>query len=242
MNSTQKIIGIIVMIFSTHAYAEDFSTSKQLITVISSDWNTPSALLQRYERKDAHSAWTVMGEPIPATIGKNGMAPGVGLSSALEKASKKEGDGRTPAGVFYLGPAFGFQSTADLKIEYITLDHNSVCIDDPNSAYYNRIINQSEVHFPDWQSSEKMRAVPLYQWGMVVQYNPESVKKAGSCIFMHIWRNPNSGTAGCIAMEEIELTRLLQWLDKTKKPIIAIYPQQESKVYEKKLKFHSRLR
>ena len=47
-----------------------------------------------------------------------------------------------------------------------------------------------------------MPAVPLYARGLVVDYPTSRDEKAGSCIFMQIWKGEGAGTAGCVALPE----------------------------------------
>ena len=53
------------------------------------------------------------GEAIPAVVGRNGLAWGRGVRTDLPagEPQKREGDGRAPAGIFKLGPAFGMVGT-----------------------------------------------------------------------------------------------------------------------------------
>ena len=36
--------------------------------------------------------------------------------------------------------------------------------------------------------------------------------KPGSCIFAHLWKSADSATAGCTAMAELAMRKLLAWL------------------------------
>ena len=57
---------------------------------------------------------------------------------------KKEGDGKTPIGEFYLGLAFGVHSENEVKhkanVKYIQLNNEMYWVDDPKSKYYNKYI------------------------------------------------------------------------------------------------------
>jgi L,D-peptidoglycan transpeptidase YkuD (ErfK/YbiS/YcfS/YnhG family) len=48
----------------------------------------------------------------------------------------------------------------------------------------------------------------------------------GSAIFLHIWSGPNGSTAGCVALDEINLLSILQWLDKAKQPRMLVVPPE----------------
>ena len=68
-----------------------------------------------------------------------------------------------------------------------------------------------------------MSQVFQYKWGAVIEYNTNKpALNAGSCIFLHIWRDAETGTAGCIAMPERDLKQVLYWLDSQKRPAIAV--------------------
>lgn len=197
--------------------------SKQLIVVTTPNWESVNGSLQRYERDSTQAAWKAIGKSVPVVIGKNGMSIGL--------IKKKEGDGKTPEGIYTLGSAFGFDANTHYKINYQQLVDTSICVDDVKSVYYNQLIDSAKVAKKDWNSGEQMREVPGYKSGIVVKYNENPViRGAGSCIFMHIWKNPETGTAGCIAMDETHLDENLDWLDAKKHPVIAIFPMQ---VYKK---------
>ncbi len=158
-----------------------------------------------------------------------GMAWGTGFQNGQNPELKIEGDKRTPAGVYAIGPAFGSEPDAgrNLKMPYVPLTATHVCVDDPSSNDYNQLVDRAKVRNPDWKSGEQMREIPQYRLGSVIQYNTESLdKKVGSCIFMHIWKGPAMGTAGCIAMEEVPLKEALNWLDSSRKPVIAMFPEE----------------
>jgi D-alanyl-D-alanine dipeptidase len=177
--------------------------SRQLIVVITPDWTATSGTLQRYER-DAH-AWRTVGAPVPVVVGRSGLA--------LEK---REGDGKAPSGIFTLGIAFGFAATAPTVLPYRQLDESTECVDDVNSRFYTQIVERTPAS--DWTSSEKMRSVAQYRWGIVLNHNVPATAGAGSCIFLHIWTGPASTTAGCTAMASEDLETILRWVDPTMSP------------------------
>jgi D-alanyl-D-alanine dipeptidase len=218
--------------------------SKQMIVVTTSDWNAVEGKLQRYERGAPQEAWRPVGEPIAIVVGKNGMGWGIGVLATddpkVRLASdpvKKEGDGRSPAGVFALGTAFGdsSQPLPGLKTPYLQLTPSIECVDDSSSKYYNRVVDRSTV-VPDWNSSEHMRNVgEAYRWGIIVGHNSGDMNSdakppvpgGGSCVFLHIWGSSTRGTAGCTAMPQNQLETLLTWLDPARKPLLVQLPALE---------------
>ena len=116
-----------------------------------------------------------------------------------------------------------------LRMPYTTLTPTVECVDDVGSRRYNLIVDRSAVPEPDWKSSERMRSVEGYRWGVFVEHNSNpAVAGRGSCIFLHVWAGPEKGTAGCTAMTQPNLEELLRWLDSKKRPLLVQLPEAES--------------
>ncbi|MBI1762397.1 MAG: L,D-transpeptidase family protein [Acidobacteria bacterium] len=212
--------------------------SRQMIVVTTKDWQTVPGTLQRYARRTTRSAWQPVGKPVPIVVGRSGLAWGAGLHgepATLAQGNdplKQEGDGKSPAGAFRLNAAFGYApkgKAGQLKMPYVASTATMQCVDDAQSAYYNRVVNRADLKQPDWQSHEDMlRKDELYRWGVVVEHNAggvgqSSVKakpRGGSCIFLHIWGGPKSSTSGCTAMEASLMEEVLRWLDARQQPVL----------------------
>lgn len=216
----------------------NLSSSRQLIVVTTANWNEVNGRLRRYERSETNGVWREIGSAISVVVGRNGMAWGRNGSDDWSKLArpndpvKKEGDGRSPAGIFKLSSAFGYaakEQAGRVKLPYVQATKTLECVDDPQSKNYNRVIERGSVSNPDWNSSEQMRRNDdQYRWGVIVDHNyarPEA--GCGSCIFLHIWSGAGKGTAGCTAMESAKMEELLFWLDPQKQPVIVQLPQAE---------------
>ena len=213
------------------------SKCTELVVVTTADWNSSQATLRRYARPNIRAPWKEIGEPITVVVGKTGLAWGKGAISVDAQVGKpddpvkKEGDGRAPAGVFYLSKVFGYapQEQPGWKMPYVNLTSSIECVDDAKSKFYNRIVDRSTV-MPDWNSSEQMlRNDDLYRWGVLVDHNPAPEPGAGSCIFMHIWRGPSQPTVGCTAMPQADMEALIAWLDPARTPVLVQLPIDEYK-------------
>lgn len=218
--------------------ADLLAAARQMVLVTTPDWNTVQGTLETFERSGP-GEWTEAkwrrgdsqrSSPGGTTIvvGKNGSAWDPSIVPPVPGPVKAEGDGRSPAGVFALGTAFGFANASDArwtKLTYTELTPTIECVDDTGSGYYNTLTDRATVT-PDWSSSEKMRQVdPQYRWGVVVEYNTSpAVPKRGSCIFLHIAGADGTGTAGCTAMDETALKAVMQWLDPKKAPVLVQLP------------------
>lgn len=209
---------------------EPLHGSRQLLVVITEDWNAVAGMLQRFERETAEGAWTAIGARVPVVVGRSGLAWGRGVADDAGSSGpvKKEGDGKAPAGVFRLGTSFGQsrQPLPGVALPYRSLDGNVECVDDMRSEHYNRLVTRHEVGRVDWSSSERMWSEPLYAWGIVVEHNaPDVTAGAGSCIFLHVWKGAGGGTAGCTAMDGQHLTRIIRWLQPASRPLLVQLPQ-----------------
>ena len=203
--------------------------ARQLILVITPDWNTVQGELRRFERAVPGSEWRPVGETGVVVVGKNGIAWDPLETPVVPGPTKKEGDGRSPAGVFSLGKAFGYAPAADaswLKRAYLPVAEGIECVDDPASAVYNQIVDRRTIQKPDWASAERMREVgEAYRWGVVVNYNTPAVASRGSCIFLHIGGEGGRGTAGCTAMAPNVLREAMAWIDPGRAPALVQLPR-----------------
>jgi len=225
---------------SQPAAPQAFAHSTQMIVVVTPGWDAVQGRLQRFERTDTHESWRPVGEPYAVVAGSKGMGWGIGLIAAGDhgvrietEPMKVEGDGKSPAGVFALGTAFGdaAQPLPGLKLPYLVLTPSIECVDDASSKSYNRIVDRATAA-PDWNSSEHMRDVgEAYRWGIVIDHNatiPGRIAprpEGGSCVFLHIWHSPDQGTAGCTAMTRDNLESLLLWLDPARRPVLVQLPE-----------------
>jgi L,D-peptidoglycan transpeptidase YkuD (ErfK/YbiS/YcfS/YnhG family) len=210
------------------------ATSRQLLVVTSASWDSVPATLARFERDGPHAQWRPVGAPVPVVLGRTGLAWGVGLHDPSRERGpvKYEGDGRSPAGMFRLGSAFGFgpaDTIGPLRVPYRQLTSATDCVDDQASSHYNTLAERDAGPHVEWKSGEHMLAIdPDYRYGIFVDHNtaPRTPGR-GSCIFIHIWEGPTKPTAGCTALDAQQLADLLRWLDTTADPILVQLPRPE---------------
>lgn len=201
---------------------------RQLLVSLTPDWNAVNGTLYPYQWQDG--MWVLAQAPIPMVVGKKGMAWGRGIEDYrhLRGPIKKEGDKKSPAGVFQLGTAFGYadaDNASFVKAKYTHVRETTMCIEDGESAHYNQIVDEASTQ-ADWSSTDHMlRKDDLYEWGMFVLHNqPEPAVGDGSCIFLHVWRQNDSGTAGCTAMDKEKMRDLLSWIDPEQSPLMIQVP------------------
>lgn len=213
-----------------------FGESLQAILVTTADPGAVRGEAQRFERTKATSDWKAVGEVFPVVVGKKGIVWSRDSAPKGTLIFKKEGDGKAPAGMFPLTAAFGIDEKTDaLSLPYTEIKDFTECVDDPNSSHYNTIVDRMQVGNFDWQSSEKMIAVGSpYELGIFVAYNSYPVKAGdGSCIFLHIWSDAATGTAGCTAMAKENLETIFGWIDAAKDPYLVQMTDSDHKKYRK---------
>lgn len=209
--------------------------SRQLVIVLADTWDSTNAILYRFDL--ATQGWQSAAPPIPVSLGRSGLGWGLGLHPMPQDGpQKKEGDGRSPAGVFRLLYVFGKASPDDvqgLRMSYVQCTSTLECVDDPKSAYYNRVVDLTNVTQPDWHSAEKMAAPEEYRLGVAIDQNPDATPGAGSCVFLHVWGAPGKSTSGCTAMALGELEALVVWLDGSAEPLLVQLPKTEYAKFQK---------
>jgi D-alanyl-D-alanine dipeptidase len=214
---------ILAALFGSADESPISASSRQLLVVVTPNEAAIAGVLWRFERDSADSPWKESAPEVQIVVGKTGLASGTGLNRSPVPGlpPKKEGDGKSPAGVFALTSAFGFEEADGVRLPYVRLTKGLECVDDPRSRHYNRLVDRTRVTDPDWKSSEKMREIDEYVFGVVVAHNSGPVQAgAGSCIFLHTWSGPESPTVGCTAMPRETIREIVHWLDADAHPVL----------------------
>ena len=154
--------------------------------------------------------WKIAFEPFNAVIGRNGFAPA---------GEKREGDGKTPSGIFNLQMTFGYDELINTKMPYRQALVDDIWVDDPNANDYNRWVKKQETRAASYERMK--RDDNLYKYGIVIEYNTNPVIKGyGSAIFFHVWGGEDTTTEGCVAVSEQDIIKILAWLNPQALPVI----------------------
>jgi L,D-peptidoglycan transpeptidase YkuD (ErfK/YbiS/YcfS/YnhG family) len=156
--------------------------------------------------------WQSPFPPMDGVIGRNGFAP---------PGEKREGDGRTPSGIFTLGMVFGYDPSFPTRMPYRQAADDDLWIDDVHADDYNRWVKRGATKASSFERMK--RDDNLYKYGIVVEYNMNPIIKAhGSAIFFHLWRGNGKPTEGCVALSEEDLVIILRWLDPASRPMVVM--------------------
>jgi L,D-peptidoglycan transpeptidase YkuD (ErfK/YbiS/YcfS/YnhG family) len=155
-----------------------------------------SAVVKACERQG--SRWVSVLGTMYGHVGYAGVAP---------PGAKREGDGRTPSGVYPLGFGFGVDPNPGLARTWRRVGPEDVWVDDPGSQLYNTW--QELPANGRWDSAESLYTRRSYALAQVVEYNTARVPGRGSGIFLHV--DHASPTTGCVSVPRSQLVRVFRW-------------------------------
>jgi D-alanyl-D-alanine dipeptidase len=173
----------------------------RLVLVTTTDMASTKGRLQLFTRDTAAAPWKAASDGEPVNLGKQGLAWGYAFLAYKREGEpeKVEGDKRTPVGFYRLGPSFGFARTR--RANYIRVEPGqTVCVEDPASAHYNTITRRSML--APGTKADNMSDTSLFRNGIFVEYPSDREDRRGSCIFIHVWKTPDTATSGCLTMPE----------------------------------------
>ena len=140
------------------------------------------------------------------SIGKKGIS-----------AFKKEGDNKTPKGIFKIENLYYRKDRIKLtkiRIKKRVITKNmGWCDDIKNNKYYNKLIKINEIIHHE----KLFRKDNKYDLLIPIKYNFDKPKMGqGSCIFLHLTKNYKP-TAGCIAIKKSDFFIMLKLIKKNTK-------------------------
>jgi L,D-peptidoglycan transpeptidase YkuD (ErfK/YbiS/YcfS/YnhG family) len=207
-------------------------SSTQCIVGIAEGWDSSSATLRYYGK--TNEGWKQVGSPWDVRLGKKGLVWGHGIHPLPAGVlTKKEGDWRSPAGVFHLGGAWGYDAAIRKhpNLFYRQVTPRDLWVEDAASEHYNRHLILKSDPATAWERKQQMKQTdPAHALKLFIAHNaPPKVRPGeGSSIFFHIWRGGGSKpTAGCTTMDERKLRDLIARIDPGKRPLYVLLPRAE---------------
>lgn len=232
-----KAIWVILLTIGV-SMAQMPSNTSQAVLGIADNWDTSQVSLSLVE-KNAHGQWVRTLGPIPGRLGRNGLVWGHGLhANPRGAATKREGDGRSPAGIFSIGGLWTTTKTPvkhHRRIPEIKVGPCDLWVSDPaRPDLYNRHVRLNHPAATPWELKEQMRqndyahSIKLLICHNTAETPGRPLIGAGSSIFFHIWRRDGAApTAGCTSMAEQNLRALISRLDPSRAPVYILLPRAE---------------
>lgn len=206
--------------------------SGQCVVGLAETWDSSHGTLRRYVK--SAGTWVATGTPWQARLGRDGMVWGKGLHPVpAGSPAKREGDWRSPAGVFAIGGVWSreVRIARHPAMFFRQVTPRDLWVEDPASPHYNRHLVLDHDPTSPWEKRQQMKQDdPAHALKLFIAHNapPRVVPGAGSSIFFHIWRAEGSKpTAGCTTMEAARLRELVAWIDPTRKPLYVLLPKAE---------------
>lgn len=160
----------------------------------------------RYYEKKENGKWKKRWS-CPACVGRNGIG------------KTREGDGKTPSGVYSLGQAFGIKDNPGTKMPYIKVNRQHYWCGDWYNGTYNKLIRQDKTNHR-CRGEHLIQYKGVYNYSIFIEYNKKGVPKKGSAIFLHC--SSGRSTAGCVAIPEKYMKKILKRLNPSENPKIII--------------------
>jgi L,D-peptidoglycan transpeptidase YkuD (ErfK/YbiS/YcfS/YnhG family) len=207
---------------------------RQLVLVLAPDFGAVKGTVRRLERDGPDAPWREVGNPAACVLGRNGLGVGRGLTSPMAGPAKRQGDSRTPAGLFPLPETFGYAtpeeaSAGGVRLPYVVVTDRTSCVTDPGSALFGHVVGAGQR--PAGVSLRQDRMVRddgANVWGVVIGHNRDQVDpEAGTCLFVNVRPAegpPTGGSIGCV--KDVAAT-LVAWLDPAAGPLLAVLPRKE---------------
>lgn len=226
------LLSLLAFALKSHAF-ELSPNTQQAIVGIASNWDSSYVTLTFYERAKG-GQWKQSGSSWKGRLGRSGLAWGRGLSPVPEGVRmKKEGDMRAPAGVFFVGGAWGYDSSIKKspELSYVQVTSRDLWFEDVSSPYYNQYMRIP--HEPSTTAEKKAQMKQgdyAHSLKLFIAHNayPNAKPGMGSSIFFHIWRGGGSKpTAGCTTMAEDQLRSVISRIEPSKLPVYILFPEEE---------------
>ena len=147
--------------------------------------------------KDPKGEWQQI-MTTPGFIGKSGLG------------KEREGDNKTPVGVFHFNFAMGIADDPNCLIPYVKVDENYYWSGDANYKY-NQFVDIRD--YPNLNTEDSEHIIdynPHYTYALNISYNEEGKPGLGSAIFLHCFGPFKTWTGGCVAIPTEKMKFVMQ--------------------------------
>ena len=187
--------------------------AKQMLIVAAFSADATDAWISLHEKQSDGSWHMVMTSP--GFIGKNGLG------------KTREGDAKTPVGIFHFNRAFGIADDPGCAIPYVKVDQDTYWSGDPRDGYrYNELVNLKDLPGLDLESGDSEHIIDYpyhYQYCLNISYNEEGTPGLGSAIFLHCLAPAKPVTGGCVSIPEDHMRFVMQKVDGSTAVVIDTY-------------------
>jgi L,D-peptidoglycan transpeptidase YkuD (ErfK/YbiS/YcfS/YnhG family) len=176
-------------------FARSVGNAAQVVSVVGV--GKSDAKLDVYQRNAA--GWQPVAARIPAHIGSAGMTQ-----------HSKGGYPATPMGVFTLPYAFGTAPNPGGALKYVQVGPNNWWDGDDQSPTFNTMQVCRKAQCPFNTAESENLEIPQYKHAVVMGVNAARTPGDGAAFFFHT--TDGGPTAGCVAIDDDTLVKIIQWL------------------------------
>lgn len=197
---------------STISYLKASKSSDNILVVSSTKKSNRSVTISYYQK--VSSGWKQTFK-VSGIVGKEGIGKG------------KEGDKRTPTGIYSITKLFGIDDNPGTQLPYHKLTGSEYWCGGP---LYNQWVDENTMDHKqcDKINDEHLIDYPInYDYCAALSYNSNNTPGKGSAIFVHCKKG--SYTAGCVAMPKNNMRTFMQGINSSTKVIIDL----ESNIFDK---------
>ena len=189
----------------------DVADETDKIIIVNAYSTTSSNAVVQYFKK-TNGTWKEVLR-VSGVIGKNGIN------------KTKEGDKKTPTGVYHFTKLFGIKSNPGTQMSYTKLTSSMYWC---SELYYNQFVNDAtnSTHKKKCSHSNDEHLstyTTVYNYCAALDYNSEGTDGAGSAIFLHCKRSTSKYTAGCVAIDETSMKTIIKDIDEDTAIVIDQY-------------------
>ncbi|MEB3034466.1 L,D-transpeptidase family protein [[Mycobacterium] nativiensis] len=167
----------------------------QVVSVVGVGHST--AKIDAYQRTTA--GWEPVAAGISAHVGSAGITP-----------QTKEGEPSTPMGIYTLDSAFGTAPNPGGGLPYVQVGSDHWWDSDSNSPTYNTMQICKKAQCPFNTAVSENLNIPQYRHAVVIGVNKSRTPGDGSAYFFHT--TDGGPTAGCVAIDDTTLVKIIGWL------------------------------
>jgi L,D-peptidoglycan transpeptidase YkuD (ErfK/YbiS/YcfS/YnhG family) len=176
-------------------FARSAGNATQVISVVGVGGS--SAKMDVWQHSTA--GWQPIMKGIATHIGSAGMTP-----------QAKDDYPATPIGIFSLTYVFGTAASPGGGLPYVRVGPDDWWDEDMKSPTFNTHQQCKKAQCPfDTSASENLN-IPEYVYSVVIGVNEARTPGNGSGFFMHA--TDGGPTAGCVAIDDATLVKIIQWL------------------------------
>jgi len=177
-------------------FAQQVGNANQVLSVVGTGGS--NAKMDVWQR--GPTGWQPVGSGIPTLIGSAGMAP-----------KAKDTVPATPMGVYSLDFAFGTQPSPGGGLQYYQTTPDYWWSADGPTYNTMQVCKKADCPFnTSLASGTENLYIPEYAHAIVMGVNKERVPGNGGAFFVHT--SNGAPTAGCVALDDATLVKIIRWL------------------------------